>query len=161
MYCPNCGTKTSGDQHFCRACGLGLEKIALSLSEQRPAQVDESLVARKAQLEKLGVLALSVFGLGLVVFLSYVIAQKMIGKGSLFAILVLIGFLVMTVCGIASVVLFAKAKELGEATKRRPQPELIKETETTRELLPEGHFEPVPTITERTTELLVEKREHS
>jgi hypothetical protein len=161
MYCPNCGTKTAEDQHFCRACGLGLEKIALSLSEQRPARVDESLVARKTQLEKLGVAALSVFGLGFVAFLSYIIAQKLIGKGNLFAILVLIGFLIMTLCGIASVVLFAKAKELGEATKRRPQPELIKEPETTRELLAEGHFEPIPTVTERTTELLVEKREHS
>ncbi|HXC70860.1 MAG TPA: zinc-ribbon domain-containing protein [Pyrinomonadaceae bacterium] len=30
MYCPNCGTKTSANQNFCRACGLGLEKIALS-----------------------------------------------------------------------------------------------------------------------------------
>ncbi len=64
MYCPNCGTKTSADQNFCRACGLGLEKIALSLNEQLPTKVDLSLQQRKDRFEKLGVAALSVFGLG-------------------------------------------------------------------------------------------------
>ena len=160
MYCPNCGTKTSIDQNFCRACGLGLEKIALSLSEQVPAKVDQSLQARKERLEKFGVAALSVFGLGLLSFLLYTIGYKlMLSQGNLIAGLAIIGFVIMVACGLTSVVLFAKAKELGdEATKRRPQPELSKAT--AKELLPEGHFEPVPTVTERTTELLaVEKRE--
>ena len=47
MYCPNCGAKTSIDQNFCRACGLGLEKTALSLSEQLPAKLDQSLQTAK------------------------------------------------------------------------------------------------------------------
>lgn len=64
MYCPNCGTKTSTDQNFCRSCGLGLEKIALSLNEQLPTKVDLTLQQRKERLEKMGVAAISVFGLG-------------------------------------------------------------------------------------------------
>ena len=162
MYCPNCGTKTSLEQNFCRACGLGLEKIALSLSEQLPARVDQSLQARKDRLEKLGVAALSVFGLGLLSFLLYSIGYKlMLSQGNVIAGLAIIGFVIMVACGLTSVVLFAKAKELGEeATKRRPQQNLSKGTESTKELLAEGHFEPVPTVTERTTELLVvEKRD--
>jgi zinc-ribbon domain len=161
MYCPNCGTKTSADQNFCRACGLGLEKIALSLSEQLPTKIDQSLQARKDRLEKLGVAALSVFGLGLLSFLLYSIGYKLkLSQGNLIAGLAIIGFVIMIACGLTSVVLFARAKELGEeATKRRPQ-DLSKGTETAKELLTEGHFEPVPTVTERTTELLVvEKRE--
>ena len=162
MYCPNCGTKTSIDQNFCRACGLGLEKIALSLSEQMPARVDQSLQARKDRLEKMGVAALSVFGLGVLSFLLYSIGYKlMMSQGNVIAGLAIIGFVIMIACGLTSVVLFARAKELGEeATKRRPQQDLPKGTESTKELLTEGHFEPVPTVTERTTELLaVEKRE--
>lgn len=157
MYCPNCGTKTSIDQNFCRACGLGLEKIALSLTEQLPARVDQSLQARKDRLEKMGVAALSVFGLGLLSFLLYSVVYKlMISRGDVLTGLAMIGFVVMIVCGITSVILFARAKELGEQTKR--QPELSKGT--TKELLSEGHFEPIPTVTERTTELLVaEKRD--
>ena len=113
MYCPNCGKATSIDQNFCRSCGLGLEKIAVSLSEQRPEKLDQSLQAQKERLEKYGVAALSVFGLGFLGFVVYLIVQKIIAKGgdplTLFGML---GFLLMVVCGLASVVLFAKAKDL-------------------------------------------------
>jgi hypothetical protein len=144
------------DQNFCRACGLGLEKIALSLSEQLPARADQSLQARKERLEKLGVAMLSVFGAGVLGFLLYTIGKKFISTGDVFGLLAMLGFLVMIVCGIGSVVLFAKAKELGaETSKRRPQEV---EAEPTKELLSEGHFEPVPTVTERTTELLTVER---
>jgi len=159
MYCPNCGTKTSLEQNFCRACGLSLEKTALSLSEQLPAKVDQSLQARKERLEKLGMVALSIFGLGLLSLLMYGIGLKLIDKG-LWAILPLVGFFLIVICGLGSVILFAKAKDLDEKSSKRPQPNLTSGGETTKELLSEGHFEPVPTVTERTTELLsVDKRE--
>ena len=65
----------------------------------------------------------------------------------------------MIVCGLGSVILFAKAKDLEEKSTKRPQQNLSSGNETTKELLSEGHFEPVPTVTERTTELLaVDKR---
>ena len=157
MYCPNCGIKSSTDQNFCRACGLGLEKIALSLTEQLPAKVDRSLQERKERFEKLGVAALSVFGLGVLSFLLYAVGYKlMVSQGNLLAGLAIIGFIIMIACGLASVVLFAKANEVGqEATKRKPQQNVTPGSESTKELLTEGHFEPVPTVTERTTDLLV------
>ena len=160
MYCPNCGNKTSVDQNFCRACGLGLEKIALSLTEQLPTKPNRGLQEQKERYEKLGVVALSVFGLGLLSFLVYSIGSKlMVSKGDLVAVLAIIGFIIMIACGLASVILFAKAKEVGqEATKRQPQD--LSSGEQTKVLLTEGHFEPVPTVTDRTTELLtVEKRD--
>ena len=158
MYCPNCGTKNSIEQNFCRACGLSLEKSALSLSEQLPAKVDRSIQEQKERLEKLGVAALSVFGLGVLSLLVYGIGIKLIDKGIL-GILATLGILIMLVCGLGSVILFARAKELDEKSTKRRQPNLSSGSETTKELLSEGHFEPVPTVTERTTELLtVDKR---
>ena len=158
MYCPNCGTKTSIDQNFCRACGLSLEKTALSLSEQHPAKVDRSIQAQKQRLEKLGVAALSVFGLGVVSLLMYVIGTRLIDKG-LWSILAFLGFFIMIICGLGSTILFAKAKELDDVSSKRRPANLTSGSETTKELS-EGNFEPVPTVTERTTELLaVDKRE--
>jgi hypothetical protein len=161
MYCPNCGKQTSTEQKFCRACGLGLETIAQSLGEQLPARMDQSLVARKERLEKLGVGALSVFGLGVLGFLLYAVGQKLSAQGSLLAVLAMVGLVIMLGCGLLSVILFARAKELGEqANKRQLQPNEIETGGSTRELLPEGRFEPIPTVTERTTELLfAEKRD--
>ncbi len=161
MYCPNCGNSTSTNQKFCRACGLGLEKIAQSLGEQVPARIDETLLARKERLEKWGVAALSVFGLTLFAFLLYAVSQKMITTGNLITFLPLIGLVLLFGCGLGSVILFALAKEVGDqAGKRQIQPGATTKSSSTRELLPEGRMEPVPTVTERTTELLFsEKRD--
>lgn len=160
MFCPNCGTKTATDQNFCRACGLGLEKIAVTLNEQLPARVDVSLQQQKERFEKLGVAALSVFGLGVLSIIVYGVVYKlMVSGGNILTGLAALGFIIMIACGLASVVLFAKANEAGEAaTKRKPQQIPATESGPTKELLTEGHFEPVPSVTDRTTELLaVEK----
>lgn len=160
MYCPNCGTKTSSDQNFCRGCGLGLEKIALSLNEQLPTRVDLNLQEQKERFEKWGVAALGVFGLGLLSMIVYGIVYKlMVSEGDILTALAAVGLIIMIACGIASALLFAKAREAGElASKRKPQQNLAAETGPTKELLTEGHFEPVPTVTERTTELLTIER---
>lgn len=159
MYCPNCGAKTSSDQNFCRTCGLGLEKIAASLTEQMPTKVDRTLHEQKERYEKMGMAALSVFGLGILIVILYSVGYKlMMTQGNILAGLAIIGFLIMVACGLTSVVLFAKAKEVGEGAAKRPAPTLST-AESTKELLTEGHFEPVPSITDRTTDLLVvEKR---
>jgi zinc-ribbon domain len=162
MYCPNCGAKTSTDQKFCRACGLRLEKIAASLAEQLPTKVDLTLQQKKARYEKMGMAALSVFGLGILTFILYSVGYKlMLTQGNILAALGILGFLVMVVCGLASVVLFAKANEVGEGASKHSQPaNLASGSESTKELLTEGNFEPVPSVTDRTTDLLtVESRE--
>ena len=165
MFCPNCGAKTSIELKFCRACGLGLEKIALSLTEQLPNHADEQIVihdggdllSEKERLERWGLAALSVFGagvLGLVLF--FIVYKMMIMQGKFWGGLALLGMMIMVSCGILSTILFAKAKEAEEAAaKRRIQHKDARNVAIpTRELLPEGNFEPVPSVTDRTTELL-------
>lgn len=159
MFCPNCGAKTSIEQKFCRACGLGLEKIALSLTEQLPAGPDENLMSQKERLERLGVAALSVFGAGVLGLILWGIVYKMmIMQGKFLAGLALIGLMILLGSGLLSVILFAKAKEAEEAAGKRKVRHL--EATPTKELLTQGNFEPVPSVTDRTTELLfAEKRE--
>jgi hypothetical protein len=157
MYCPNCSTKVSLDQKFCRACGLGLEKIVESLSEQLPTKLDESLQAEKNKLERAGMIALSIFGLGLFGLLLYLVGYKlMLSQGKIIAALGIIGFMVFIGCGLLSVMLFAKANEIKEAaSKRQVQgPDELQQPSLTTNLLPEGQLEPVPSVTENTTELL-------
>ena len=159
MFCPNCGAKTGSEQKFCRACGLGLEKIALSLNEQLPAREDDIVVSsEKERLERWGVAALSVFGSGLLVlFLFFIVYKEMYLQGKVFKGLALIGLMIMLGCGLLSAILFAKAQEVKDsAGKRRlPQKDAAAVSPTpTRELLPEGHLEPVPSVTDRTTDLL-------
>jgi len=164
MFCPNCGSKTSVEQKFCRACGLGLEKIALSLTEQLPDRADESLPAEpqrllseKDRLERLGMAALSVFLAGVLgLLLFFIVYRMMIVEGKFLNALALLGMMIMAVCGILAVILFAKAKDVEEAAgKRRIQTKDAATIATsTRELLPEGHLEPIPSVTDRTTDLL-------
>lgn len=162
MFCPNCGAKTSTEQKFCRACGLGLEKIALSLTEQLPTQPDENLLSQKERLERLGMAALSVFGAGVLGILMWIIVYRMmIVQGKVINGLALIGLMILLGSGLLAAILFAKANEAGEtASKRKIQGAANASATPTKELLTEGNFEPVPvsSVTDRTTELLYAER---
>lgn len=157
MYCPDCGSKNSEDQRFCRACGLGLEKISLSLSEQRPLKTDLTVQQRKEKLEKLGVAALSVFGVSMIGFIAWGIASKlMASQGPFWGILIALAVLIVFGCGLGSVILFAKANELKElpASRESNVQKELPNGRRTNELLSEGKDQPVFSVTDRTTELL-------
>lgn len=155
MYCPNCGTTISSAQSFCRACGLGLEKIAQSLVEQRPNEFEESLQQRKERIERWGVAALSVFGLGILSIPLYKIVMMML-EGRVLAGLGFLALIVVLGCGLLAVILFAKANEVGEAKLKGGggSPATPPKTNTTAKLLPLDQVDPLPSVTERTTELL-------
>ena len=160
MYCPNCGNKNAVDQKFCRSCGLGLEKIVQSLTEQLPTKADESLERRKERFERLGVAALSIFGLGVVSFIAYSVFYKlMISQGKVLAALGILAVIIVLGSGLLSVILFAKANEVKEASTKRKleQPTELQSEATTRELLPEAHPAPMFSVADRTTDLLVAK----
>jgi hypothetical protein len=152
MYCPNCGNKNAEGQNFCRACGLGPEKVEQSLTEQLPAVAVKSLQERRERLERLGVASLSVFGLGILGFLLYNIFFKLLlTQGPLVASLAVLGAIIFIGSGLLSVILFAKAKELKEAAGKR-QLDASSRSVTT-ELL-ESSQQPAFSIADRTTNLL-------
>jgi len=158
MYCPNCGAKTSIEQKFCRACGLGLAKIAAELGEQLPVSVEDHSLSEKERLERIGVAALSVFGFGLFALFCYFIVYKMaVVEGRVWGALALVGLVIMMGSGLLAAILFAKAKEAEEAASKRKIQGAAKALATpTKELLSEGNFEPIPvsSVTDRTTDLL-------
>ena len=105
----------------------------------------------------MGMVLLSVFGVGVLFLLVYGIVYKlMVTQGKILGGLALLGFIIMAVCGLLSTVLFAKAKEAEQAASKRriANKEAAVVGTPTKELLTEGHFEPVPSVTDRTTELL-------
>ena len=157
MYCPRCGHQTSEEQKYCRSCGVALEKVVAALVEQLPAEMDESLAARKRRLERRGNVLLSLFGLGLLGFLTYGIVYKvMIEQGRVWE---------GAVSALLAVYYFAEANELEAGRKKRAAPleedeaVLAAHVEPTAKLLSEAPLEPVPSVGEGTTEpLLVEKK---
>ena len=151
MYCPNCGNKNAEGQSFCRSCGLGLEKIAQSLTEQLPTVTVKSLQQRTERLERLGVASLSVFVLTLLGWLFYnIFAKLMPTQGPLIAGLAVLAAAIFIGCGLASVILFAKATELKEAAGKR---QIDPASGPTGKLL-ESHQQPAFSIADRTTNLL-------
>lgn len=160
MYCPNCGNQNSAEQKFCRSCGLGLQKVTQTLSEQLPTKHAVSLQQKKERYEKLGVAALSIFGIGVLIPILYGIFYKlMYTQGQIIAGLATLAGMIVLGCGLLSVILFAKANEVKELPANRlPTGALDKPAEDSRDLLKEAASRP-PTfsVTDRTTELLAEE----
>jgi hypothetical protein len=163
MYCPICSAKVNSSQKFCRSCGFGLEITAKSVAEQLPSQADESLLERKNKLERLGVAALSVFGIGVLGLLLYLVGYKLlVSQGNILAALGVLAAIVIIGCGLLSVILFAKANDLQEASGKRrlEQPdELVGRAGP--DLLAAAKPGSISSITDRTTELLFTERENN
>lgn len=100
---------------------------------------------------------MSIFGAGALSIFLYTVGYKlMLSQGKIVAALGVLALLVILGCGILSVILFANAKEVEEAkARRRLQPgKEMPEADAPERVLPESHLEPVPSVAERTTELL-------
>jgi zinc-ribbon domain len=157
MYCPNCGKTNSEEQKFCRSCGLSLEKVVQSLFEQLPAtDVDKNLRERQRKVE----LWAKVFGTGIASLFALLVLwgtiyKTIIEEGK---VAIGLGFLAFIVGAVALIVLMLYRESLLKASKRPlPKPEPSPPADTAK-LLPEPSFEPIPSVTERTTDLLSVER---
>lgn len=157
MFCPNCGKETN-EQKFCRDCGLRVEKIFSLLVEEIQEREKTSIQKRNDVIRKLGVISLSLsFGLGF----SFIFFLAVFYKFYLFGANVMsaIGLTVMIVLAFLSLIFFKLPKlldreKMSGETSRENQ---IEEIRVTEKLLSKGNFEPVPSVTENSTELLLTK----
>lgn len=162
MHCPRCGTNATNGQQFCRSCGLSLEKVA-ELLENEPAE-PSSLIDERARLRERqrkfeqwgGIAGLVTFGL-ILLLLIVVVFHQMILKGGAIVIPGLL--LILLAIGAAAMGLFQTySKSLKEklANPLLPRAADLPGSDETRKL--EMYREPVSTVTDRTTELLVPAR---
>ena len=159
MYCPQCGLTNSAEQKFCRSCGLSLEKVVQSLVEQLPGtDIEKNLGERQRKVELWAkILGTAVVSLSVLAFLVGILYQMIFVKGK---VAVGLGFLGL-ILGIAAFILLLLYREYLIKASKRPLPKAeTSPPADTAELLPEPSFEPIPSVTERTTELLaVDRRE--
>jgi hypothetical protein len=158
MHCPRCGTNATVGQQFCRSCGLNLEKVTELLGEEveLSSSIEERarLRERQRKFEQWGGIAgLVTFGLILltlivVVFSQMILKQRALVIPGLILILLAIGAAVMGLFQTYSKSLMSKL-----ANPPRPRAADLPESHETRKL--DAYRERVPTITDRTTELLV------
>ena len=166
MHCPNCGTKASIAQKFCRACGFGLEKVEQLVADHRAAAATEQTTEaagglsddRLRTLEKWAARAL--FALGGVLgslMLCAIIAKMMIEKGKIFeggiVLLILIGVV------LASFLAYLDSERKKSASARSNQQHRLPQAQETAKMLSEPNAEMAASVAEQTTTRLEEKLE--
>jgi hypothetical protein len=153
MNCPKCGLQTLPDQRFCRSCGGNLQVItqplaehaAVSHSERTPAIIFERVTQRGNRLTPWAFIIL---------FIGVAIA--IIGKMLMHQdVVTVVGVLVSLVGMLLTVYPY-----LSPSPRQRidsvasSQPEVLTQSEPTKYLSQKSDIEFVPSISERTTELL-------
>ena len=157
MHCPNCGHESSLDQKFCRKCGFALAPVGELMRGAEPsaeaAKIDraqrEALVVR--QMFRWISWGIIVLGLGLLML----IVDKSFDVGKAFKFVCTL--VMLAGIGIATYGVISTLMKGGEATLKAagPKPDELR-APTTREL-EGGTPSPVPSVTERTTELIGRK----
>lgn len=158
MFCPNCGANNLTEQKFCRACGLNIEESAASLQRQIPSAESAEIMRQKQRWETFGSIAWNGFIIvvcwALLQFL-YLIFEKFILSGAnvIFGIIAIL-FLIF---GVATLVYVYKSQEFKEngTTAKTPEKDTPELVLPTAKLLEDRPFEPVPSITEDSTDLLL------
>jgi hypothetical protein len=153
MFCPNCATENSVELNYCRNCGLKLDAVVEAVADQLPAGEDVESHRRRRMFERAGSGTLklaAVIGIALIViFVTQYEALGYFFAPALFGAIVAWIWLVFVGLGIRS---FPKMFMKGSD---RPSPVKVPApTGVTSKLIEDRPFEPVPSVTENTTEHL-------
>jgi hypothetical protein len=115
MHCPRCGTPAVVDQQFCRACGLGLDKVAELLgaellNESPPASDRAHLRERQRKFEHwAGIAGLTTFALVLLLFIAIVFTQIVIHGGALSILGIVLILLALGAAAMAGFQVYSKS----------------------------------------------------
>lgn len=156
MFCPNCAARQTGEQNFCRSCGLELGQVVRAMELHEPSRERAAMERRREQVEKLGYFSISVAGV--------IAASLVLGVASYYK-LVLFGSDVLlwsAVGALAAFVLLAAAflgyskffltparAEGNTESANTPLP-----AATTNRLIADKPIDDIPSVTEHSTELL-------
>jgi hypothetical protein len=153
MFCPNCGAKNNRQQNYCRFCGLNLRDTAKSLTSQLVFGEDSKLAKSLGSVRRAMDLVLAALaGVLIVGAVAYFFFDTGFGKGVL-KMGVVIFFLLEAVLGAVG---YYQRKERSKAGANKFEKIANEQTESkeTVRLLEEKPYEPVPHVTETSTELL-------
>ena len=152
MLCPNCGTRMTTEHKFCRNCGMNLEPVSRALAAHlSPGGAAAAKTAREAERRALRRMANGLIA-GVIVTLFGVLLMALLpGKG--FKVIGVAAALLGLVAALISVLSPLRSANNGGG---EPAPPVLDDATAaaTGRLLHEQAVEPVPSITERTTELL-------
>lgn len=157
MYCATCGTRVSGDQKYCRSCGMDLQLISQAVSEHLDQAADtfeseDERLARWGKIASLtGISILCLLALGAFICLTISILFGLNFESFGFALFAPIVFTVSLCFIIAGAGLMSYPivkKEL-----QRPKRKKLTGNVNTAELA-SGKPEGLSSITEHTTKLL-------
>lgn len=151
MTCPKCGLQTLPEQKFCRACGASLQLTTQPLAE--PASfADPRPVPAVINHDHQGTNRLVLWGF-IVMFLGAaigVIGKKLIHEDlvTVMGVLISLGGMFLTVYP------FLMPSRAKNESIRSAETEVLTQPKLPKALRPESNIEYVPSITERTTDLL-------
>jgi zinc-ribbon domain len=162
MHCPNCGSKASTGQKFCRACGLSLERFAQLLAQPLSDIEDKDATRarlRLRQLESGAKLTGWIVGLGAWLLLASMIAglgiNIIIDGDNIVGGVVLLGMAVGSIAVEGLLIYYASLH--AKVTTRQPGRPAAPSVEMTNKLLPEHQSQIAMNVTEHTTAQLDEK----
>lgn len=159
MYCPSCGKENSFDQHFCRFCGFGLDKVSQLVLEDSHNTADPAAESKRSQriMQKLASIGGYIFvsgGVILVALLLYtIIADFIIARGEILPGIAFLLLLIGAVLLLTYVIHTESQKD--SAKQKKQQSSTISRTETKENLLLESKPEMISSVTDQTTERLV------
>ena len=157
MHCPNCGTKASDSQKFCRSCGISLEKVHYLLTQEL-STAELSHQKRLHRVERLrniiGGMAFATIAITLlVVFIREIKVNIEKGSSELWPVVIGLVILVGLIITLSLTIYSTSLRE--KLGGRRMKKEVGSQDATaTRELADERIYVEIGSVTEGTTKKL-------
>ena len=136
MHCPNCGTKASAGQKFCRACGFSLEKVEQLIADQQAAATEQTSKATAGLSD------------------DWLRRLEKWAARALFIVL-----MILAAAALALFLAYLDSERRKSASARSNQQHRLPQAQETAKMLSEANAEMAVSVTEQTTARLEEKLE--
>ena len=153
MTCPSCGSESHPDQNFCRVCGASLQTTSLALGEIAKASVPGSTSTVDLQERTFGGHNLARWGL-IIMFIG--VAIGVVGKMLLHEDIVTVVGVIVALLGmfLTAYPYMSPFRSKQSVTGTDPKTKELTPSQPTTYLPQAGDVDFMPSITERTTNLL-------